>query len=238
MNKYVPYVFLISVLIACTSEEKKTESVIGNDPDNISTEVINDSTIASEHIDKSAFDLQQWQDSFAFTSKISCFNEDSISHFENIVWKDANAYKSYSAPIIGKLLKQIEDLEKLEAWHMDIHEGTDFLYSIQQKQSHVGITVIGGNDGWVTEIRYLSFNQNGRKMGDVVLASKGGDGGFYTRGRGCFVNDSTYVYEYEESEYDFEEKMDKIYESGTLTYCIHRTGKIDMEKSKNFGDVY
>ena len=212
--------------------EKQERKIGTEDSTNIVVELNDEDVPVSNEKNNIFFDLVKWQDDFAFNSKINCFNEDSISHFENIVWKDENAYNNYSAPIIGDLASQIEGIEKLEPWHMEINEGTDFLYSIQKKQNHIGITVIGGNDSWITEIRYLAFNQKGKKIGDVVLAAKGGDGGYYTKGHGCFKNDSTYIYEYVETEYNFEKEVDEILETGELKYIIHSTGRIETKKNK------
>ena len=232
MNKRTLYIWIIFFVISCTSNEVKRGHNNASGINKTDTTIEEDDMEPVNAVDYTSFKIGQWKDSFIYNTKISCFNEDSISNFESIAWNDYNSYLNYATPVIGALAQQIEGIEKLEPWHMSINDGTKFLYSIQNRNNHIGITLIGGNDAWVTEIRYLAFDLQGKQLGNVVLASKGGDGGYHTTGHGCFINDSTYKYEFIETEYNSETEVEELYDSGELTYLIHSTGNIETKKKR------
>lgn len=233
MKRSSIFCILLGMLVSCSSNEQihEREVVLEETDDAIEYGVEEYDSIPSDK-NEGIFDFNKWKDDFTYKSRINCFNEDSIEHFEAIVWRGGNVNKNYFKPVIGELAAQIEGVDGLDSLHLEIHEGTQFLYSIQKKQNHTGITIIGGNDSWVTEIKYLAFSQKGKKIGEVALASKGGDGGFYKRGHGCFTNDSTYIYKYIETEYNFETKEDDILKQGELKYVIHNSGKIETFRIK------
>lgn len=231
--KFKPLIILLIFLVfGCSNDNSSSQKTTVNvqSEDESEKSIVRDENSENKPF-VCSFNLSVWEDQFPYKSKITYFNTDSIDHFVEIVWKENNPSKMVFPPIIGRLKQDIECIQNLEEWDLEINDGTNFLYSIQSKSNHIGITCIGGNDGWVNEIKYLSFNLKGEKLGEVVLAASGGDGGFYTRGEGYFVNDSTY--QYENSEYEQLSELGKEVKLGVtkMTYIIHKNGRIDVLKS-------
>jgi hypothetical protein len=199
--------------------------------DIVVAEIANDSVSSPQEIPALLFNLKTWEDDFFYKTKIQSFNKDSIDHFINesphTLSDTANAR---ATPIIGLLHRQIEPDSSPEEWINNIHEGTGYLYSIQEKRHHIGITICQMNGAWVDEIKYLSFNLEGEKIDEVVLAAAGGDAEYYSTGYGHFLNDSTYLYNFEETETDYENKKVEIIQQYSSEIIIHRSGKIESTK--------
>jgi hypothetical protein len=224
-------------LFAC-SQDKPTRPVVQEkqiskeeSKDIVVAEIAADTLSSPQEIQGLLFNLKTWEDDFFYKTKIQSFNKDSIDHFINesphTLSDTANAR---ATPIIGLLHRQIEPDSSPEEWINNIHEGTGYLYSIQEKRHHIGITICQMNGGWVDEIKYLSFNLEGEKINEVVLAAEGGDGGYHSSGYGHFLNDSTYLYNFVDTEMNFETNEEEIIEQYSSEIIIHRSGKIESRK--------
>lgn len=223
MNRIIT--FLMSVtLIACSSNKQS-----GNPEHSITLE-----TEGSVKMDQSntsdplAFNLKKWESGFLYKDRIMNFPKDSIASFTQRMW--SSNLELNALPVIGLLHQQIENDSVLDEWEKTINEETGYLYSIQNRKGHIGITLIQMNDGWVYEIKYLSFTPKGQKIGEIVLAADGGDGGYYSVGGGKFINDSTYIYTFAETEHNSETDKAEIIEQYTRKIIIHSSGRITFRK--------
>lgn len=169
------------------------------------------------------FELEEWENDFYHQKRVNCFNEDSITHFEDSIISKG----SDSCAVIGKLAHQIYNKTELYPWEESALEYTDYLYSIQTRKEHIGIVVFGMNEGWVYQLKYYSYDHLGRKVDEVPLAEWGGDGGYFRKSNGCFINDSTYHYEFVDTEHNFEKDTMNVIDSGQVEYVIHEDGEIE-----------
>lgn len=200
-------------------------------PKNLSMKENNKDTIASQHENTLfQFDLRKWENDFFYQFPVKSFNKDSIDQLlKRTPFTISDTITSNVKPIIGVLHQQIEHDSILEEWDYSIHEGTGYLYSIQERKSHIGITICQMNGAWVDQIKYLSFSHKGNKIDEIILAANGGDGGFHSNGYGKFVNDSTYIYHFVETEMNFETNEKIIIEEYTKKIIIHPSGRIQSK---------
>lgn len=200
-----------------TRIKKKTEPVVDqNKSDEKPSQVLPDKVIT-------VFEIEPWKHLFFHKDKVTCFNEDSIHQFEESILKKGID----SSAVIGKLAHQIYNKTELYPWEESALEYTNYLYSIHTELGHTGIILFGMNDGWVYQLKYYSYDHLGRKVDEVPLAEWGGDGGYFRKSNGCFLNDSTYHFEFLETEYNFEKDTSEVIDSEEVKYIIHENGEID-----------
>lgn len=196
-------------------------------------------TSTSQIDEQFRFNFKKWEPSFFYQNRVTSFNLDSISNFtEQIPYVIADTLNSKIVPVIGALFTQIENDSTSRCWNNGTHEGTGYLYSIQERDDHIGIVVFQMNGAWVNEMKYLSYDHQGIKIDEAIFAAKGGDGGYHSYGSGEFINDSTYIYNFKETESNFETNEEELLEEFTQRITIHRSGKIDSKIIKGARTKY
>lgn len=118
----------------------------------------------------------------------------------------------------------------------------DYFYSKQKsKRNLIELTLLVQREGdYIDRIEYFIYTKGGKKISSFVVASGGGDGGYYETAEGKFLNDSTYLLSREDN-YDGSE-LDQQGESITRSEIktiikqdgtIFQTTRIVKKETKN-----
>ena len=156
------------------------------------------------------------------------FQEGRIEKFDEEFFNSAMTDTLY--PVLDR---EAFDVFQSNEWvHDRITESTPYYYVMQYTGGHTGIIIYKMNDGWVNEYIYMAYNKQGKLIGTVVLAGRGGEGGGHTEMTGEFINDSVYIKKTIDTEIDFETGESKVELNTTDEITIHYNGKIETRAIK------